>query len=88
MMVSCTGHLYAQGDYEAATAITRSLIENPAKRTQMAAAARTETETLGWMAAIRRVRDLQYQRAINTFRAHKRYLQHLLECLIVRSGTM
>lgn len=68
-----TGFLYGQGDYEAAVKITRSLVEDPSKRAAVAAAARIETETLGWMAAILRVRDQQYQRAITTFRAHKRF---------------
>ena len=38
----------------------------------MAAAGRAHVEKLGWMAAVKRIRDTQYQRAINTFRAHKR----------------
>ena len=42
------------------------------KRKAMAAAARAHVEKLGWMAAVKRIRDTQYQRAINTFRAHKR----------------
>lgn len=43
-----------------------------AKRKAMAAAGRAHVEKLGWMAAVKRIRDTQYQRAINTFRAHKR----------------
>ncbi|KAK9807085.1 hypothetical protein WJX73_002666 [Symbiochloris irregularis] len=79
-----TGFLYPQGDYEAATVLARSLIEHPEKRAKVAAAARTETETLGWVAAIRRVRDTQYQRAITTFRAHKRFRWMAIRVWITR----
>ena len=67
------GHLYSRGDYEQATELARQLVLDTQARRTMAAAARSETETLGWMAAIRRVRDMQYGRAVATFRAHKRY---------------
>lgn len=66
------GHLYAANDYTAATELTRQLVLNEAARKAMGAAARAHVEKLGWMAAIRRIRDHQYQRAIRTFRAHKR----------------
>lgn len=69
---ACAGHLYASNDYEKATELARELILDEKKRKAMAAAARAHVEKLGWMAAVKRIRDTQYQRAINTFRAHKR----------------
>ena len=68
----CAGVLYPAGDYAEALRLTRHLVEDVAARKQMGATARAEVERLGWLAAIRRVRDSQYQRAINTYRAHKR----------------
>ena len=70
--LSRAGHLYSRGNYEQATELARQLVLDAQARKTMAAAARSETETLGWMAAIRRVRDMQYGRAVATFRAHKR----------------
>ncbi|CAL5228626.1 g11792 [Coccomyxa viridis] len=67
------GHLYASNDYEKATELARELILDEKKRKAMAAAGRAHVEKLGWMAAVKRIRDTQYQRAINTFRAHKRF---------------
>ena len=67
------GHLYAPNDYQRATELARELVLDESKRTAMAAAARAHVEKLGWMAAVKRIRDMQYQRAINTFRAHKRW---------------
>lgn len=66
------GHLYAPNDYAAATELTRRLVHDEAARQAMGRAARAHVEKLGWMAAVRRIRDHQYQRAIRTFRAHKR----------------
>lgn len=66
------GFLYERGDYRAALEITRKLVLDTQARTAVATAARLHTETLGWLAAIRRVRDTQYGRAIATYRAHKR----------------
>jgi hypothetical protein len=66
------GHLYAPGDYAAATELARRLVLDEAARRAMGAAARAHVEKLGWMAAVKRIRDTQYQRAIRTFRAHKR----------------
>lgn len=66
------GHLYAPNDYAAATELTRKLVHDVAAREAMGQAARAHVEKLGWMAAVRRIRDHQYQRAIHTFRAHKR----------------
>ena len=61
-------------------------------RAAMGAAARAHVEKLGWQAAIRRIRD-QYQRAIRTFRAHKRRATlaapmraALLAALAIRGG--
>ena len=71
------GHLYERGNYQQATELARQLVLDTQARAAMAAAARSETETLGWMAAIRRVRDMQYGRAVATFRAHKRCVQGL-----------
>lgn len=65
------GHLYTSGDYASAAALTRGLVVDAGARAAMGAAARAHVEKLGWQAAIRRIRD-QYQRAIRTFRAHKR----------------
>lgn len=65
------GHLYASGDYARAAALTRGLVVDGGARAAMGAAGRAHVEKLGWQAAIRRIRD-QYQRAIRTFRAHKR----------------
>lgn len=67
------GHLYQPGDYTTAANLTRQLIVNPTLRQEMAHAGRREVETKGWLSAIHRIRDTQYQRAIKTFRAHKRY---------------
>ena len=67
-----TGVLYPAGDYAEALRLTQHLVEDMAARKTMGATARAEVERLGWLAAIRRVRDSQYQRAITTYRAHKR----------------
>lgn len=67
------GHLYQPGDYATAANLTRQLIMNPNLRQEMAQAGRQEVETKGWLSAIHRIRDTQYQRAIKTFRAHKRF---------------
>ena len=81
------GHLYASNDYQHATELARELILDEGKRKAMAAAGRAHVEKLGWMAAVKRIRDTQYQRAINTFRAHKRSVpveiscQRLFNCL-------
>ena len=56
-------------------ALARTLVSDASARTAMGSAARSAVEKLGWMAAIRRIRDQQYQRAIRTFRAHKRFCQ-------------
>ena len=66
------GFLYERGDYQAAFEVTRTLVLDAQARAAVATAARQQTETLGWLAAIRRVRNTQYGRAITTFRAHKR----------------
>ena len=72
LVVACAGVLYPAGDYPEALRLTRHLVEDVAARKTMGATARAEVERLGWLAAIRRVRDSQYQRAITTYRAHKR----------------
>ena len=66
------GHMYAPNDYQRATELARELVLDEGRRRAMAAAARAHVEKLGWMAAVKRIRDTQYQRAITTFRAHKR----------------
>ena len=66
------GHMYAPNDYQRATELARELVLDEGRRKAMAAAARAHVEKLGWMAAVKRIRDTQYQRAITTFRAHKR----------------
>lgn len=66
------GQLYQPGDYKAAADLTRELVTSPGKRRSMAAAGRQEVEAKGWLSAIQRIRDKQYQRAIRTFKAHKR----------------
>lgn len=67
------GFLYPPGDYEQAIQSTHKLVLDTAFRQTMAAAARADVEQFGWSAAISRVRNLQYQRAIRIYRAHKRY---------------
>ena len=66
------GFLYPPGDYEQAIQSTHQLVSDPAFRRTMAAAARAEVERFGWNAAISSVRNLQYQRAIRIYKAHKR----------------
>jgi hypothetical protein len=53
--------------------LTRELVKDASKRHEMASAGRREVEAKGWLSAIHRIRDNQYQRAIKTFRAHKRW---------------
>eukprot|EP00891_Asterochloris_glomerata_P003975 jgi/Astpho2/3975/e_gw1.00063.100.1_t len=67
-----TGHLYQPGDYAEAIALTRSLVTDTAARQAMAAAGRAEVERHSWRAAISRVRDEHYQRAIQIYQAHQR----------------
>ena len=67
-----SGELYQPGDYQDAISLTRRLIEDDKRRTEMARAARLEVEKKGWLPAIHCINDQQYQRAIRTFRAHKR----------------
>ena len=67
------GFLYPPGDYEQAIQSTHKLVSDAAFRQTMAAAARADVEQFGWSAAISRVRNLQYQRAIRIYKAHKRY---------------
>lgn len=66
------GYLYPPSDYEQAIEQTLKLVSEPAFRQTMAAAARAEVERFGWNAAISRVRNLHYQRAIRIYKAHKR----------------
>ena len=66
------GFLYPPSDYEQAIEQTYKLVSEPAFRQTMAAAARAEVERFGWSAAISRVRNLHYQRAIRIYKAHKR----------------
>ncbi len=66
------GHLYQPGDYAEAIALTRSLVTDTAARQAMAAAGRAEVERHSWRAAISRVRDEHYQRAIQIYQAHQR----------------
>ncbi|DBB08687.1 TPA: hypothetical protein ACH3X3_008223 [Trebouxia sp. C0006] len=68
-----TSFLYPPGDYEQAIQHTHHLVSDPGFRHTMAAAARLEVERFGWNAAISRVRNLQYQRAIRIYKAHKRF---------------
>ncbi|KAL3155300.1 hypothetical protein ABBQ32_013082 [Trebouxia sp. C0010 RCD-2024] len=68
-----TSFLYSPGDYEQAIQQTHQLITEPDFRHSMAAAARAEVERLGWSAAISRVRNLHYQRAICIYKAHRRF---------------
>ncbi|CAL8471117.1 g10659 [Coccomyxa elongata] len=84
------GHLYAPNDYAAATELTRRLVHDEAARQAMGRAARAHVEKLGWMAAVRRIRDHQYQRAIRTFRAHKRFRWVAIRvwCMRMWQGTM
>ncbi|KAK9830841.1 hypothetical protein WJX74_009486 [Apatococcus lobatus] len=79
-----TGVLYPAGDYAEALRLTQNLVEDVAARKTMGATARAEVERLGWLAAIRRVRDSQYQRAINTYRAHKRFRFLALRVMFTR----
>ena len=67
-----SGLLYQPGDYAAAIAHTRSLVTDSAARQAMAAAGRAEVERHSWRAAISRVRDEHYQRAIQIYQAHQR----------------
>ena len=72
LMLYSTGELYQPGDYKTAADLTRRLIHDGLRRTQMGHAARLEVEKKGWLPAIHRINDQQYQRAIRTFKAHKR----------------
>lgn len=68
-----TSFLYSPGDYEQAIQQTHQLVSELTFRQTMAAAARAEVKRFGWSAAISRVRNLHYQRAIRIYKAHKRF---------------
>ena len=91
------GFLYPPGDYEQAIKSTHQLVSDSSFRKTMAGAARAEVERFGWNAAISRVRNLQYQRAIRIYKAHKRYpaatggpcsnaCNHAVQCQTIRRG--
>lgn len=61
------GFLYPSDDYAALEAAARALVDSPAERARVAASARAHVETLGWLPAVRSVRDGQYSRAIRVF---------------------
>jgi sulfoquinovosyltransferase len=61
------GFLYPAGDYKALEDSTRALVKAPAERARVAGLARAHVETLGWLPAVRSVRDGQYSRAIRVF---------------------
>jgi sulfoquinovosyltransferase len=66
------GYLYEPNNYEQMYEHARELVENPEVRQRMGQQAREHVARLGWLSAIRRIRNEQYGRAINIFRAHKR----------------
>ena len=91
-LCASVGFLYPPGDYEQAIQSTHKLVSDPAFRKTMATAARAEVERFGWNAAITRVRNMQYQRAIRIYRAHKRYAEAsiplLCGCMLCACGAL
>ncbi|KAI8474795.1 MAG: UDP-Glycosyltransferase/glycogen phosphorylase [Monoraphidium minutum] len=68
-----TGLLYAPGDYAAAAAHVQRLVDDEAARAALGAAGRAEVELFGWSAATRKIRELQYARAIRLARGKRRF---------------
>eukprot|EP01024_Parvocaulis_polyphysoides_P067884 TRINITY_DN8196_c1_g2_i1.p1 TRINITY_DN8196_c1_g2~~TRINITY_DN8196_c1_g2_i1.p1 ORF type:complete len:486 (+),score=63.09 TRINITY_DN8196_c1_g2_i1:36-1493(+) len=67
-----TGMLYKSGDYKQAIELTRQLIEDKELRNRIGAGGRLEVEKWGWKAATKRLRNLQYARAIKFRKACRR----------------
>lgn len=65
--------LYQPGDYSTAVEQIRRLITDKAHAEAVAVGGRREVELWGWSAATRNLRTIQYKKAINNQRAHKRF---------------
>eukprot|EP00884_Botryococcus_braunii_P001798 jgi/Botrbrau1/11619/Bobra.0209s0010.1 len=67
------GYLYEPNNYEQMYEYALQLVQDSEARKKMGSDARDHVARLGWLPAIRRIRDEQYARAIGIFRAHKRF---------------
>ena len=61
------GYVYPPNDYAALKNIVATLVAEPTTRARVAAAGRKHVEALGWLPAVRSIRDGQYTRAIKVF---------------------
>lgn len=61
------GFLYPPNDYATLTQQVRRLVDDAEERTRIATAARAHVESLGWLPAVKSVRDGQYTRAMKVF---------------------
>jgi hypothetical protein len=66
------GYLYEPNNYDQMYEQTLKLVQDEEARRKMGSDARDHVARLGWLSAIRRIRNEQYARAIGIFRAHKR----------------
>eukprot|EP00967_Tisochrysis_lutea_P111437 scaffold175276_cov17-Tisochrysis_lutea.AAC.1 len=69
-----SGLMYPPGDYAAAAQMVAQLVADKDMQQQMGANARAEVEKLGWTAATNRLREQQYQRAIDVNRNKQRWV--------------
>lgn len=65
-----TGFLYESGDVTRAAELTRRLVEDPALRARIGAAAREEVSRWDWMAATRHLLLEQYPKAVRAARSY------------------
>ena len=61
------GYLYQPGDYDSLTSQVAMLVADADTRRRVATASRSHVEALGWLPAVRSVRDGQYTRAMRVF---------------------
>mmetsp|Transcript_37787 Transcript_37787/g.95457 ORF Transcript_37787/g.95457 Transcript_37787/m.95457 type:complete len:496 (+) Transcript_37787:109-1596(+) len=68
-----TALMYKSGDYEGMVAQTRRLVEDRELRAQVAAEGRSDVEKFGWSAATKKLREEQYEAAIQHGRKKRKF---------------
>lgn len=82
------GMLYPPGDYDAAVAQIKKLLNDTKFSDKVALGGREEVEKWGWGAATRVLRTEQYGRAIRNKRAHKRFGLFALRVVLARTFSL
>jgi len=80
-----TGLLYPSKDLDQAVELTQSLLQDPARREQIAQGGYEDVQKWSFHASNRRLRNLQYMRAIRRFRIIERFRNLLIRVQIVNT---